>query len=66
MEEISDIFVKIDDEVKVTLYKLQTIMNNSLSISNGFKHGIGSNDIEKKITFFLEYNFNVDKDKNFK
>ncbi|KRO00470.1 DUF3800 domain-containing protein [Companilactobacillus kimchiensis] len=61
VEEISNVFGQVAYEEKLSLYKLQRVMNQSLNISNGFKHGIGSNDIEKKINFFLEYDFNVDK-----
>lgn len=57
---IQDLGVILDETSKfqrVNLKKFQGILLYSLSVSTGFKHGIGSNDFELKINYFLEYEF---------
>lgn len=55
--ELNKIFNEVSELQKVQLKKFQVILLYSLYISTGFKHGIGSNEFELKIKFFLEYNF---------
>ncbi|UXU84276.1 DUF3800 domain-containing protein [Mammaliicoccus sciuri] len=55
--ELKKIFNEVSELQKVQLKKFQVILLYSLYISTGFKHGIGSNEFELKINFFLEYNF---------
>lgn len=55
--ELNSILNEASDLQKVQLKKFQEILHHSLNISTGFKHGIGSNEFEIKIRFFLEYDF---------
>lgn len=55
--DLNKIFNETSELQKVQLKKFQGILLHSLNISTGFKHGVGSNEFEVKISFFLEYNF---------
>lgn len=55
--ELNEILNEASDLQKVQLRKFQKILLHSLNVSTGFKHGIGSNEFEIKIKFFLEYGF---------
>ncbi|MDF8369414.1 hypothetical protein PWO95_05170 [Weissella paramesenteroides] len=55
--EISNILNSLSSNQETNIRKLQQIMNNSLSVSGGFKVGSGSNDFEKKVYNFLTYKF---------
>lgn len=55
--KLDKILNEITEEQKFTLRKFQEILLYSLDKSTGFKHGIGCNDFELKISNFLEYDF---------
>lgn len=55
--DLNKIFNETSELQKVQLKKFQGILLHSLNISTGFKHGVGSNEFEVKISFFLEYDF---------
>lgn len=57
IQNLGKILNEVSEFQKINLKKFQEILLYSLSISTGFKHGIGSNDFESKISYFLEYDF---------
>lgn len=57
IEKLSEILNRLSELQKIKMKKFQEILLHSLDISTGFKHGIGSNEFELKVSFFLEYDF---------
>lgn len=57
IEELENDFLELNDSQRKTIVQLQKILNNSIEENIAFKSGSGSNIFERKITFFLEYNF---------
>ncbi|MFJ8458890.1 DUF3800 domain-containing protein [Lysinibacillus xylanilyticus] len=57
IQNLSEILNGVSELQKVKLKKFQEILLHSLNISTGFKHGVGSNEFESKVSFFLEYDF---------
>lgn len=57
ISEMITAFSHLSSEQIEPLKKFNEIMNNSLKENPAFKHGAGSNDFERKINFFLDYNF---------
>lgn len=55
IETLINILNKMSESERDIMKKFQSILIYSLSVSTGFKHGIGSNEFESKINFFLEY-----------
>ncbi|WP_273706862.1 DUF3800 domain-containing protein [Leuconostoc mesenteroides] len=55
--KISDILNSLSSNQETNIRKLQQVMNNSLSESQGFKIGSGSNTFENKVSDFLTYKF---------
>jgi len=55
--KISDILNSSSSNQETNIRKLQQVMNNSLSESQGFKIGSGSNTFENKVSDFLTYKF---------
>lgn len=57
IRDLNDKLNNLSEIQKGRMKKLQKIFLYSLSISTGFKHGVGSNEFELKVKFFLEYDF---------
>ncbi|NLJ17878.1 DUF3800 domain-containing protein [Globicatella sulfidifaciens] len=57
IEKLREILNELSELQKAKMKQFQEILLYSLDISTGFKHGIGSNEFELKILFFLEYDF---------
>ncbi|GEN58072.1 hypothetical protein GCM10012290_07710 [Halolactibacillus alkaliphilus] len=57
IEHLSEILNGLSELQKVEMKKFQELLLHSLDTSTGFKHGIGSNEFELKVSFFLEYDF---------
>lgn len=57
IQNLSEILNGLSETQKMKMEKFQKILLYSLNMSTGFKHGIGSNEFELKISFFLEYDF---------
>lgn len=57
INEMTTEFSQLNPKQRETLKEFNAIMNNSLKENPTFKHGSGSNDFERKIIFFLNYDF---------
>lgn len=56
-EELNNKFRAMTVLQRQEIEKLQSVMNKSLRISSAFKIGTGSNSFERKVSFFLDYDF---------
>ena len=57
IQKLREILNGLSELQKVKMKKFQEVLLHSLDISTGFKHGIGTNEFELKVSFFLDYDF---------
>ncbi|HEL1662674.1 TPA: hypothetical protein TXN53_002284 [Streptococcus suis] len=57
LDELQQLYFTLSNDKKDMMRSIQHLMMNSMSETYGFKHGIGSDRFEKKISHFLEFNF---------
>lgn len=57
IDEMKVQFDQLTPSQRDTLRKFSAILNNSLKENFAFKYGSGSNDFERKVSWFLDYGF---------